>query len=151
MANICNFQMHIKGDSRQLLETFKNMISQRGNTWMGRGAVIYHEIMNETGYGKWVAAFHGDVKWSVKSALIDNAESMRKQPDMWYFGDKVDSSELKFITLFEACEQLGLDMEVFSYEDEIKFQEHYLFKDGKVIRAECKKCMREPKIYDFDF
>jgi uracil-DNA glycosylase family 4 len=53
------------------------------------------------------------------------------------FGEDVDKTELSFVTLFEACKQLELDMEVYSEECGCGFQEHYLFIDGELVAEEC--------------
>ncbi len=37
MANICDFEMHIRGTERNC-EQFLNALKQNGKYWMGRGA-----------------------------------------------------------------------------------------------------------------
>lgn len=139
MANICDFSMVVRG-KKENIETFKNMMSQVGTVYMGRGAEIDFEDMeelNELSDNDYRCQLDGQTKWSVMSSLIDNAISMRKDSSRWYFGEDVDKSKLSFVTLFEACEQLNLDMECYSEESGCGFQEHYLFVDGELIEDEC--------------
>ena len=83
------------------------------------------------------AHIDGWCKWSVASAMVDNAISMRVEPNIWYWGEGKTSEGLEFITLFEACEKWKLDMEVYSEESGCCFQEHYVFVAGELICEEC--------------
>ena len=104
---------------------------------MGRGAVVDITDMEEVENGKCRCEINGNTKWSVQTSMVDNAISMRTEPNKWSFGEDVDKTERSFVTLFEACEQLGLDMEVYSEECACGFQEHYLFIDGELVAKEC--------------
>lgn len=132
MANICDFSMRVKGKHEDI-EKFYNAMMQNGNVYMGRGAdaeIIYDDDDNAADISGWC-------KWSVSSAMIDNAISMRNEPDRWYFGDNFNANEIKFVTLIEACEMFNVDMEVFSEEPGCCFQEHYLVVNGDVLIDEC--------------
>ena len=142
MANICDFCMMVKG-KKESIEQFINMMEQKGNVYMGRGAVINFTDMEEVDNGKYRCQIDGYTKWSVQSAMIDNAISMRVEPNKWNFGENVDATKLSIITLFEACEQLELDMEVYSEECGCCFQEHYLFVDGELVANECVEYIEE--------
>ena len=132
MANICNFSMVVKG-KKENIEQFTDMMQQKGTVWMGRGAVIHSQTMEEVENGKHRCQIDGDTKWSIMASMVLNAVSMRENPDMWYFADGVDKTKLSFVTLFEACEQLKLAMEVYSEECGEAFQEHYLFDEGQLM------------------
>jgi hypothetical protein len=149
MANICSFSMMIRG-KKENIETFKNMMSQVGTVYMGRGAEISFEDIeeiNELSDNDYRCQLDGITKWSIISSLVDNAISMRNDIDKWLFGKNVDKTKLSFVTLFEACKQLNLDMECFSEESGIGFQEHYLFVDGELLKDECVDYFEE---YDED-
>ena len=135
MANICTFSMVVKG-KKENIEQFTDMMQQKGTVLMGRGAVIDFTDMEELENGNYRCQIDGDTKWSVISSMIDNAISMRTEPDKWNFGD-TDKTKLTFVTLYEACEQLQLDMEVYSEECGCGFQEHYVFIDGNLVTEEC--------------
>ena len=136
MANICGFSMQVNG-THENIEKFYNAMSQNGNIYMGRGAEA--EIHYDDDYdceGNDRAFIDGWCKWSVQSAMIDNAISMRTNPEIWAFHN-VDVSQLEFITLVEACERWNLEMEVFSEEPGCCFQEHYIVRNGIVEVHEC--------------
>ena len=139
MANICNFVMFVRGKKKNI-EKFIDMMNQRGTIWMGRGASTESEDMEEIGDEDFRCKIIGDTKWSVKSSLVTSAISMRTEPDEWGFGKGIDETNLSFVTLFEACQQLELDMEVYSEEFGCGFQEHYLFAGGELIVDKCVKC-----------
>jgi hypothetical protein len=143
MANICDFDMRVRG-SHDNIEKFYNAMRQNGNIIMGRGADA-ELIYDDDDY----ANINGWCKWSVSSALINNAISMRTEPNMWYFGDGVDVSKIEFITLIEACQKWNLDMEVFSEEPGCCFQEHIMVINGEVVVDECEE-WNEYDLDDFD-
>lgn len=138
MANVCIFSMILKG-KKENIEQFIDMMEQKGTVWMGRGAVVDFTDMEEVENEKYRCKIDGDTKWSVYSSMISNAISMRTEPNKWGFGEGVDKTKLSFVTLFEACKQLELDMEVYSEECGCCFQEHYLFIDGELVADECVK------------
>ena len=135
MANICGFSMKVIG-TEENIEKFIDMIKQKGTVWMGRGAVVDFTDIEELENGKYSCLIDGDTKWSVKASLVGDAIRMRTELGKWYFGDDVDTTKLTFITLYEACEQLQLDMEVYSEEPGCGFQEHYVFVDGQLVTEE---------------
>ena len=131
MANICSFSMCVKGKHDDI-EKFYNAMSQSGNIWMGRGADA--EIDYDDDEGK--AQIDGWCKWSVSSAMISNAVSMRTEPNIWAFSQR-EKNDLEFITLIEATEKWNLVVEVYSEEPGCEFQEHYVFDNGNVLCDEC--------------
>ena len=132
MANICSFSMFVRGEVENI-KSFYNAMCQNGNIYMGRGAEAEINIDEEDKS----AHIDGWCKWSVQSAMVDNAISMRSNPNMWYWGEGVDATKLEFITLFEACEKWNIDMEVYSEECGCCFQEHYVVVNGDLICDEC--------------
>ena len=127
MANLCSFSMCVNG-THDNIEKFYNAMSQNGNMYMGRGAEADIKYEDE----ECKAFIDGWCKWSIQSALVDNAISMRTEPNIWYWGDGVDVSTLEFITLWEACERWNLEIEVYSEEPGCCFQEHYMYVDGEM-------------------
>ncbi len=132
MANICSFSMFVRGDVENI-KSFYNAMTQNGNIYMGRGADA--EIVLEEEDGS--AHIDGWCKWSVQSAMVTNAISMRTEPNIWAWGNGVDRTKLEFITLFEACKKWNIDMEVYSEECGCCFQEHYVVVNGDLICEEC--------------
>lgn len=134
MANLCNFLMQIKG-KKENMEKFCEALEQKtSEAWIGRGARIYVEYEDN------LANISGHCKWSVVSALIDNAKSMESQrlnngKGEWHWDEEM-SSVKKFITLFEACEMFNINMEVFSWESGCCFSEHLKYENGNTTE-EC--------------
>lgn len=129
MANLCSFLMKVRGNKEDIIQ-FHKALNQNGKIWMGRGAET------DLGFEEDGAAFmSGCCKWSVISALIDNAISMRTEPEKWYHPEGEEEHE--YITLFEACKKWNLVMEVYSEEGGIGFQEHFICDKGEVLCEEC--------------
>lgn len=129
MANICSFVMKVRG-SKENVEQFHKALNQNGKIWMGRGAET-DLTFEEDG----AAFMSGWCKWSVISALVDDAISMRTEPERWSHAD--GDEEHEYITLFEACKKWNLVMEVYSEEGGCEFQEHFICNKGDVICSEC--------------
>ena len=130
MANICEISMEVRGDHSNI-EAFFNALTQEDDVWMGRGADAEIDYDDE-GH---TATISGWCKWSVQSSLIDDALSMRKQKEskegFWYQAeiDKVN----EFLTLFEACQKYNVNMEVYSSEPGMEFQEHAKYENGHIV------------------
>lgn len=127
MANVCEFEMVVRGDMANI-EKFLGALSQKGNVWMGRGAKIVNRVNGER-----MVNLDGECKWSIQSSLIDNAESMRRQAETGkgHWADLPENTE--FLTLFEACEKYGVNMEVYSSEPGMAFQEHLMYENGNIL------------------
>ena len=131
MANICSFSMMVRGKHEDI-EAFYNAMQQKGNIFMGRGGDAEINYDDDDG----AAFIDGWCKWSVYSSMVANAVDMKSHPEMWYWGNGIDSAKLEFITLFEACKKWNLDMEVYSEEPGCCFQEHYVVVNGELIDSE---------------
>lgn len=140
MANTCDFIMKVKGE-RENIQTLFDWMTQNGITWMGRGAT-YAELSFDK-EEKNVALIRGLCKWSVTEAMERDAVSMREHPEEWADAH----SYRKYITLPEACNELNLEMEVYSAEDGRGFQEHKLFRNGIM---EIDRCVKWHEEYDDD-
>ncbi len=142
MANLCDFVMLVKGNKEEIEKFYKALTQSSSEAWMGRGANA--DITYEEGG----ACITGYCKWSIQSALIDNAVSMQKQKNnngegRWYWGDGIEEV-VKFITLFEACDKWNLNMEVFSWESGCCFSEHYKYENGNIT----DECIDYEEIYN---
>ena len=97
MANICDFEMHIRGTERNC-EQFLNALKQNGKYWMGRGAEfdVFDEDVDDDGTK--TVYITGWCKWSLWAALSANAVEMKTRPEIWDIGSKVLSKEIIPIT-----------------------------------------------------
>ena len=141
MANLCSFLMKVRGNKEDIIQ-FHKALNQEGKIWMGRGAET-DLVFEEDG----AAFMSGTCKWSVISALVDNAISMRTEPNRWSFSE--EDKDLEFVTLFEACKKWNLIMEVYSEECGFEFQEHFICDKGEVLCDECVD-WEEYDIYDYE-
>lgn len=127
MANLCWIDMHIQG-KKEDIKKLEKALQEDGKYRIGRGAYGSFEY-EEDG-----AVFMGECKWSLNSALIDSAISMKTHPELWAFSE--DVSNITFITLVEAGRLFSLDIEAYTEEEGIGFQEHILIKDGSMEKYE---------------
>lgn len=121
MANICSFTMEIKGE-KEKRTAFINALKHEGPCYIGmKGAHVYNidDEWNEN-----ITRLDGECKWSVLTSL-----------QRLHLNE--DGSKEEIISLRKACEKFSLDMELFSEESGMGFQEHFLFKDGKFIDEDC--------------
>lgn len=135
MANLCDFEMRVKGRNINM-KKFMDALTQKNNIYIGRGAdacIDYDDEEDESEEN--TATVSGYCKWSIWSSLIDNAVSMRKTPKAWYH--EKGEENLTFITLIEASTIYDLDIEVFSSEPGVGFEEHYYIEKGNMINDEC--------------
>lgn len=141
MANLCSLLIKVRGDKDDIIQ-FHKALNQNGKIWMGRGAEA-DLTFEEDG----AAFMSGWCKWSVISAFVDDAISMRTEPDRWYHPEGEEEHE--YVTLWEACKKWNLVMEVYSEEGGIGFQEHFICDKGDVI---CEECVdwEEYDIYDYE-
>lgn len=130
MANMCEFKMQVKGTSENI-ELFFRALTQSNTVWMGRGACADIEYYDKDN----MAIITGWCKWSIQSALIDDAISMREQKEegegIWC-QTEIDKVK-EFFTLFEACAKYHVNMEVYSCEVGCEFQEHLKYENGNII------------------
>lgn len=131
MANLCSFLMKVRGNKDDIIQ-FHKALTQEEKIWMGRGAGADLEFEAED-----LATLTGTCKWSIQSALIDNAISMRTDSRKWYFGEGLSSKDFEFITLYEACERWNLVVEVYSEECGCQFQEHIICDKGEIVCDDC--------------
>lgn len=132
MANLCDFSMMVKGNRDDIEKFYCALTQATTKVWMGRGAEA--DIDYEDGY----AYISGWCKWSIVSSLIDNAESMahQKETGNGYWDEEMIGDINEFVTLFGACKKYHLNMEVFSYEPDIGFSEHYKYENGELVADE---------------
>lgn len=124
MANICNYTMRIAGKKENRM-AFLKALSQVGKYAIGRGAVVTRITRSTDRF----CTVEGWLKWSVKSSLIDCAESMQRQKNgknehwMQSFIEKYE-----FLTIEEAVDKFQVDVEIYSEEPGCAFAEHYTYE-----------------------
>lgn len=106
MADIREFIMQVEGKAEDIAQ-FYAALTQSGDIYIGRGALAdINYITPEK------AIINGCCKWSLQSALFDDALTMKKQKEgcsrEWSDIDNVR----EILTLYEACEKYHVSMEV---------------------------------------
>ena len=130
MANQCDFSMRVNG-KHENIEMFFGALTQKDKVWMGRGAVADIEYYDEDN----MATIEGWCKWSIQSALIDDAIEMQKQKETGkgrWLPSEINAVD-EFLTLFEACQKYHVNMEVYSSEVGCEFQEHFKYENGDIV------------------
>ena len=135
MANFCAFSMKVVGEKTNV-DSFVSALEQKGKFCMGRGGVIDVEDNFDGG-----SILEGEVKWSLSASLIEAAVSMRKQKETgkgyWYWPEDGFIDNHEFVTLPEASELFGVDVEAYSTEPLHEFAEHILVKKGVTVIDDC--------------
>lgn len=128
MANICSFEMKVKG-KKEDIEQFCKAMTYEGKIRIGGGAEFQVSFEDDN-----VADLSGYCNWSIRSALIDRCS------------EKI--ADYEYINLFEACKKWSLAMEVYSEECGMAFQEHFVCNKGEIL---CEECVdwHEYAIYEY--
>lgn len=133
MPNLCSFEMRAKG-SRDSINKFKEIVfadytyiddaldncnadHHLFRTWAERSDI--EEVSDSFS----IINIYGDCAWSVEVCMFDSVPSA-------YYNQLKCKKGFKGITLPLISEKYGIDIEVYSQEFGMCFEEHYLIKDG---------------------
>lgn len=118
MPNWCDFTMKIRGTKENCLEWFSRMSDyEKDHHFYRMDAEILDEEETERDY---VMFLYGTCAWSLESCCRASG-----------YSEGVD--------LFEVnSRELELEMEAWSTEPGIGFQEHYIYKNGECLADECR-------------
>lgn len=113
MANNCLYEMHVMGGKPDVEEFITVLQHKHPEREFNR---VFPEYVNsididDLGGGKCTALICGDCEWAVAGSM----------------GSLVDGTT----TLIDESRKLNLEIEVYSEEPDIGFQEHLWYKDGK--------------------
>ena len=118
MANNCYFEMKIKGTAEDCGKWYKRMISYDEPNYFHRifSADIYEEGDIDKEHYMCIA---GECAWSLDTCRRTSGDSEGK--DLFAMNSQ----------------ELSIDMEVYSSEPGMAFQEHYIYKHGECLNEEC--------------
>lgn len=123
MANLCFYSMKVVGERRENLEKFFRAMNWDGEYKESGVGRVYDcdmvEEITQRADGLYQMTVAGDCAWSVQSSMIQGVR--RDFPN----GLPVQS------------ERLNLDIEVYAEECGMEFQEHFLFRKGEQLIADC--------------
>lgn len=134
--NYCLFLMKVKGKKSDL-KIFFDGLTHRGDLKIGRPDSAFHIIelddlnvfeeldLEKLDDGVHTLVLEGDCLKSINSSFFKYVERQNKK------GNK------EFNTLADASKDYELDIEIFSKECDLEFQEHYLIYHGKIKERKC--------------
>lgn len=138
MPNLCFYSMCIKGKKDNVVEFIKiiqagyNYISMTFDDDRHFCRVFDADVIDgikQVENDIYQAVINGNCAWSVRCCMF---------ADGYYEDLKRDyPNEYRCTTLPIESERLNLDIEVFSEETGMCFQEHYVIKNGEVVVSEC--------------
>lgn len=149
MANCCMFEMEALGDRENLKEFFA-ALSQKGRFAIGRAPEFDEPYIVKSGDGRFRANIEGCAAWSVEGSLFTDAERMKEQKETGigpFNNEFIRTHEI--LTLSEASERFGLEIEIFSFEPGCEFSEHIVVKRGDVLKNDTVSyCEVYPEDYE---
>ena len=123
MPNYCEYQMKVIGSDDAIKELISMMTYEHPVYHFYR---VFSADVYETGNG--YVCICGDVAWSINSA-------MRSYEGTCHRAGK------QFAKIEKVSKHLKLEIEIFSSEPGIGFQEHFLFRDGETLIQDCDDYM----------
>ena len=139
MPNLCSYSMCVKG-KKQNIEEFIKVIKADYNYGTMEFSYDRHlfrvfdadyDEIEQVGDNAYQVIIYGDCAWSVSSCMLDSYHSYYSQLKERY------PKEFRGTTLQIESERLNLDIEVFSEECGMCFQEHYIIRKGELEVDEC--------------
>ena len=134
MANNCIYMMHVKGKKESIDEFFTELRDYERVPHFWRVFSAELTDLEECADGTCIAEIIGDCAWSVDCCMLDG------------FGTYANDCPQGSTSLKKESERLQLEIEVFSEESGLEFQEHYHYAYGKEIANESIECT----MYMFD-
>lgn len=133
MPNWCNYEMRVRGKKEKIEELQKIMTDNKLPRHFHRVSIDDVIDFNQKD-GSFITHIIGQCAWSVYSCMFEG--------DCTYQNDDPKAST----SLQKESERLELEIEVFSDEPGIGFQEHYHYDCGEELDNECNDCIH----YFFD-
>lgn len=125
MPNLCSYAMRVKG-KRENIEEFVDVMtnySLERHFWrVFRADAEYYDSAPD---GLAIACIHGECAWSVYCCMCTGD---------WTYANDV-AEERRTSLQFES-RRLNLEIEVYSDEPGMEFQEHYRYRNGEELAAE---------------
>ena len=137
MSNYCNYSMCVVG-TKENVEEFTKVINADYDYRTMQFSYDRHmfrvfeaecDEIEERDNGIYQTVINGYCAWSVSSCMLEGG----------YYKDCKEryGSNFRGTTLLIESKRLNIDIEVFSEESGMCFQEHYVIRDGRLICNEC--------------
>lgn len=120
MANCCEFEMLVVGNSKESLERIQNVMEQLDKEWFLYGVreAAVAEPIRQRKSGLWTLRLNGYVAWNA-------AKWVEAEPE-----DEPVKGCAAQTNLLKISHELGLSVEIWTSEPGRGFQEHYVVKKG---------------------
>lgn len=149
MPNICTYSMCVKGTKESVEEFIKiiqadydyHTMEFSHNRHFYRVFEAYYNEVENMFDGSYQVIINGDCAWSVNSCMFENGyhkDFMERYPN-----------QCRGTTIPMESKRLNLDIEIYSEECGMCFQEHYIVRKGVVEVEECVD-YNEYALYDFN-
>lgn len=125
MANYCGYTMRAKG-TKDAVDELVDIMQYKHKLWWFRRIFSADVYEVEDSGDNVIVGICGDCAWSVLVCMTDAAGS--------YISEAQSS---KFVSLRKVSELLHLEIEVWSEEPGIGFQEHFHYDNGTELANEC--------------
>lgn len=137
MPNYCDYSMCVKGTKENIEEFIKVINAGYSYTTMEfdynrhfyRVFESYYDEIEEMLDGTYQVVINGYCAWSVNSCMFENGYHKRIKEEY--------KDECRGTTVPIESERLNLDIEIFSSECGVGFQEHYIVRKGAIEVEEC--------------
>jgi hypothetical protein len=130
MANCCEYEMMIVGKTKESIERLVKIMKYEDPEFF-----IYRvfnvEVCEEPNQGYqsdlWVMKIFGDVAWSAESWINSPSNKENKFNGAY------------FTNLPHLCKELDIGVEIYTKEEGVGFQEHYVINNsGELVSSECE-------------
>ena len=137
MPNYCGYSMCVKGTKENIEEFIKvikadydyNSMKFTHDRHFYRVFEAYYDEIEEMCDGTYQVIINGDCAWSVNTCMFENG---------YYLRSKAEHKEnCRGTTIPIESERLNLDIEIFSEECGMCFQEHYIVSKGVIHVDDC--------------
>lgn len=129
MPNYCDFNMHVRGRKEDIDEFIGVMLDYDLPRHFWRVFEAEQTLCHTDENNMTVVYIDGYCAWSVYTCMCTGVHTYAN-----------DVAEERRTSLQKESERLNLDIEVYSDEPGVGFQEHYLYKNGKEIIFDCVDC-----------
>ena len=119
MANICSFEMLIKGDESDIRDML-SALKGEGALIVGRGIETQSEREVPGGI-----EISGSCPWSIYAAL-SHYEGIERH----IYGHRIPGRDV--VSLTDACERFGVNLEIYAEEESCDHFDHYKYENGSV-------------------
>lgn len=146
MANSCDFEMKVKGKSESVETLIKLLkdheLDESEERYFGGWLEnIMYEMEDDPINQSSIAFVTGGCKWSVILSLLGVKDS-------YYDEDKKDYGDKSKVTCLEnESKRLNLDIEIYSSEYGVGFEEHFLIKEGELLINDCVNAWQLDEMY----